>query len=858
MDWGETDEKVIRPALPLLLFPLAGIWVGLLLAQSLVWRGLTLSPVALYTLLVVSGAAGLFVVLGQSLPKAMRPGTLAIKKSDAQAAKRPGALAAKRPGKSTAAVSGLSAPRAIAVLITSALLGFSVGMLFWVTVEDAALGLEGAVLEPEDAALELEDASLKDKRQSYSMRIVEDPQQGALSQTSVALIRISETREARVRIFWDAAQEPLPLGATFVAEADFKALNEQQGFLHKKGIAGSATVSTITQVKFPDTILGKIYSFREDNRRILQEKEGEGAALLQGILLGNSSGLNSTEAGRAYKASGLSHLIAISGSHLVVIAMLFSWLIKKLRLSRPLEVLLITSFLISFVFLTGLQPSAIRACIMTFVASVAPLMGRRAHAPSALATAGVGMMLVFPPTAFSVGFWLSMFAVFGLTIFCPLVSRYLFCLFPRFDGLRYAKGLTAIKKAILEPFALTITAQLTTVAITASLFSTISIVSPLANLLVTPLITILVGAGIATLCLLPLLGPLGALLIDGLCSVADLSINIAKFCSSIPYACMPVACDLTVSIVVFLALASILYLVWPQPSKKRSLRLLLSVVLVSSLLIVSAFFPVHPQVVVLDVGQGDAILIREGTTNVLIDTGKSENLLLKGLARQRITHIDAIVITHLDEDHCGALRALEGTMSVSHVYFAEGLLDKKHGDKTISAAESLLASKTPESLAFGDRLYLAQKVSLLMVWPDHSVFQGSNEESICLYLIYDANGDSVPESTVLLTGDAESSELEQILKKPKTTHVDVLKLGHHGSKRSVTGPQLNNMECLIALISVGANNRYGHPSTDVIKSLQDVGVAIYRTDLNGDIVLLFDGQRLFVRCDTMSSELDDT
>lgn len=804
MPHPKEDGRVIRPAIPILLAPLGGIWIGLFLSESLIWKGMGFPYPVSAILLLLSASLFVVVVFGR----------------------------------------GLTLRKALLSLLTAMVLGFSVGSLFWGGVDHAAERLN-----------QIGSASAG---KGVSIRVLEDARQGALSQTSLATIRIPDQPETRVRIYWNPQQAPLPLGTEFIADVDFKPLTQQQDFLYRNGIAGSLSVKNIQDVSFPRSVLGMIYTFREHNRLLLQSEQSEGSGLLRGVLLGDTTDLNASEAGNAYKTTGLSHLVAVSGSHLAVIASLISWFIGKLRIGRRTGLALILILLISYVFLTGLQPSAIRACIMTSISRLGPLMGRRGHVPSALAAAGVGMLLVFPPAAFSVGFWLSLFAVFGITIFCPLVSRHVACLLPQKEDMKGMGLLQRLKRMIVEPLSLTMTAQLATVAITAPLFSMISIVSPLANLLVTPFVTILVGGGIVTLCLMPILGPFGMMIIHGLCKVADISIVIAKFCANIPNACLPVSLDLTISVVVFILTAAFLYLLWPQPSRKRSLGMAISVVAISILLFTSSALPVKPQVVMLDIGQGDAFLVRDGTTSVLIDTGNSNTLLLKSLARQRVSHLDAVVITHLDNDHCGALSALKGTVSVDHVYFAYGLLENQKGDSAIVAAGALLRQRPPETLAFGDSLYLSSKLRLQVVWPEHLATKGDNGESVCLNLIYDEDGDGVPESQTLFTGDAETQVLGHILKEPGCGHFDVYKVGHHGSKISVTAKQLEEMGCAIALISVGAHNRYGHPAPDIIRYLEEEGVAIYRTDLNGDTVLSFSGKKLNVRCDTMDTVLNSS
>ncbi|MDR1183911.1 MAG: DNA internalization-related competence protein ComEC/Rec2 [Coriobacteriales bacterium] len=811
-DQKQEQETSIRPALPLLLLPLGGLWLGLFCAEYLAFNGVYIPPVGAIMLGILSVVCGIF-----------------------------GVTRAR----------GRRWLRATFLLLMSATLGLATGMGFWVSADERAQAIAAVVAKRPQELCEL--------------TILEDPKQGVISMTSLAALEVTGVGHTKVRVFWDSEQEPRALGTHLVAHVEFKPLTETQAFLHQKGVFGSVSLKNI-EVKgtgFPATPLGAIHAFREHNRLLLADFEGEGSALLRGVLLGDTTELDQAEAGRAFKVTGLSHLVAVSGSHLVVIALLITWLIRSLGVRRSIEVTLVTLLLVSYVFLTGLQPSAIRACVMAFIASMATFAGRRGHIPSALATAAVGMLLLSPPTAFSVGFWLSVFAVFGLTIFCPLVSRYLACLLPHLDthapptrGKAWHRVRRMVRRALIDPLALTITAQMATLPITAPLFATVSLVSPLANLLVTPFITLLVGAGIAALCLMPLLGPLGTLTLSFLCGVAEISISLATWCAQLPHACLPVSLSLAPAVFCALLAAALIYRLWPQPSRKRSLLSISSFALVSLLLSASTLLPAAPQIVMLDVGQGDAILIREGSANVLIDTGQSDATLLRALARQRVGRLDAVIVTHLDEDHTGALDALSGTIPVEHIFFAQGLAEAKADDEALQAARLVLGGKTPEELAWGDRIKLGERIELVMLWPDHAIAGGGNEESICLGLSYDEGGSESmnegAEARVLLTGDAESPQLDRLFAGMFAQHFDALKVGHHGSGGAVTAEQLELMGCQFALISVGRDNRYGHPTPETLATLDQAGVNVYRTDLNGDVTVRFRGERLLVRCDTMT------
>jgi competence protein ComEC len=750
-------------------------------------------------------------------------------------------------------------------LMASIILGLALGVAFWSGEGERAQRVATLISERPQERQEL--------------TVLEDPRQGAISMTSLATLAVAGAGDMRVRVFWDSGKEPLPLGTRFSARVAFKPLTEKQGFLHRQGVFGSVSLESIELEGrgFSATPLGLIYAFREHNQHLLAAVGNEGSVLLRGVLLGDTTELDQIEAGRAFRVTGLSHLVAVSGSHLVVIALLITWLIGRLRLKRSIEVVLVTLLLVAYVLLTGLQPSAIRACVMAFIASTATFVGRRSHIPSALATAAIAMLALFPPATFSVGFWLSVFAVFGLTIFCPLIMHYLVCLVgihaleSEDDSLdagaarciernrrqaRWVRRLGRVgRHAIVDPLALTMTAQMATLPITAPLFATISLVSPFANLLVTPLITLLVGAGIAALCLMPLLGPLGPLILGCLCGIANLSIALAIWCAQLPHACVPVSANLTLTVACALLAAALIYRLWPQPSRKRGLLTVGLLALSFLLLFAGTLLPVPPQVVMLDVGQGDAILVREGRSNILIDTGQSDTTLLRALAHQRVGHLNAVIITHLDEDHSGALDALSGTVPVDHIFVARGLLEAQPTDAALSSARLALAGGEPEELARGDTIRLGPRIELVMLLPSNAATKGKNEESICLGLFYDDDGDGEAESRVLLVGDAESPQLAPLFTDAtdaSAQRFDVLKVGHHGSKDAVTALQLEKMHCQLALISAGRDNRYGHPSADTLEVLDQAGVTVYRTDLNGDVTMRFEDKSILVRCDTMT------
>jgi competence protein ComEC len=545
------------------------------------------------------------------------------------------------------------------------------------------------------------------------------------------------------------------------------------------------------------------------------------------MVLGDSRALDNTETARNFKITGLAHLIAVSGSHLAVIAVMLAWALERTSARRWFKTLLLVAFLAVYVVLTGFQPSAIRAAIMASVGALSFAAKRRRHTPSLLCAAALAMLVIDPANTFDVGYWLSVFAVLGISLFYPL-----------------ARSLLSIKKwfydnYVAQPAALTIVAQAATLPLSAAFFGMLSLVSPLANLLAAPFATIIVGGGIFALMLNQFYDPLAMLLIQAVCAVADAMIMLVNWLASLPVVATPFFMELPLAIGVAVFAGATIYIFWRRISKKVCTTML-AIVLVFALVGAAwAQNAIAPKLIMLSIGQGDAILVRDGPSTVLVDTGPSDTALLKALARQGVKRLDAVVLTHLDDDHAGALDALYGVVDTDTVYIADGLLDSTRASPMRQEAQKLTGEPDALTLARGDMLNISSALSAQVVWPQAPALEGANEESICLLLRYDCNGDGVPEFQSLLMGDAEQEELAQILASEQIGEVAVFKVGHHGSTDAVRASQLVQLNSKIALISAGENNRFGHPTAATLNELAQAQVEVFRTDQSGDITVSF-------------------
>ncbi len=226
----------------------------------------------------------------------------------------------------------------------------------------------------------------------------------------------------------------------------------------------------------------------------------------------------------------------------------------------------------------------------------------------------------------------------------------------------------------------------------------------------------------------------------------------------------------------------------------------------------------------LDVGQGDAILISQGTNQVLIDGGRDGTLLLARLGRALPfwdRSIETVIMTHPDDDHIGGLSALAGRYSVG-----EWLMTGATADTESWARVAALASPRVPAVA-GTTIRLSGETRLDILWPHTDTPldpKDTNRASVVTRL-------SVAGHTFLLTGDLPAAEEWEL----HPGHADVLKVGHHGSKYSTSDVFLSEVRPSEAVISVGAGNRYGHPAPDILNRLNQHGITVSRTDTDGTV-----------------------
>lgn len=542
-------------------------------------------------------------------------------------------------------------------------------------------------------------------------------------------------------------------------------------------------------------------------------------ALIAGVVCGRSSELRAQPAGDWFSVTGTAHLIAVSGSHLAIVGFVIESALQKTRLSRGLQRGLLMLALIAYAVFTGASPSAVRACCMVAATLVANGAGRRRHGLSALFLTMAIFVLLRPTVLFEMGFELSCASVFAILCFCPYAT--------------YALGELGMPSGVASVLSVTLCSQLATLPVTIPAFGTFSLIAPLANAVIGPVISVLLASSVvlAPCSLVPLLSH-GTIVVPMI--VARCALFFEQLFAAVPGASVSVPPDTPLVYVVPFALA-VLLVWWPRPRARSMAAGLVCLMLAAGVPYIHWDRCAPPSVTVLDVGQADAILVRQGGTVALVDCGLDERVVA-ALVRNNVHHIDAVFVTHWDEDHWGGLPAVLEQFSVGTIAVAADALED-------APVEVLNRSGVEyRQVRCGDTVDIGSFCARVM-WPFESVDGEGNEDSLVLLLSYVQEGKSL---RILLTGDAELDQEREFVQE--VGDIDVLKLGHHGSKVSVDVELLDVLKPELSLASAGEGNRYGHPSDACIDAVKEAGGVFACTIEHGDITVMPTANGFTMRC----------
>lgn len=583
---------------------------------------------------------------------------------------------------------------------------------------------------------------------------------------------------------------------------------------------------------------------RDGLRRAVAGLPADAAGLVPALVIGDRS-LTPEDLTDDMRATGMTHLSAVSGTNVTIVLTLALRLAGWLRVPRRARPVLAGLVLIGFVILARPDPSVIRAAVMGAVGVLGTAAARRGAGLPALGAAVIVLLAVDPWLARSYGFALSTLATFGLLVFVRPWAAWLRARLP------------ARLAWLAEPIVIPVAAQVVTAPVIVLLQGSISAVGVLANLLAAPLVAPATIGGVGLALLGPALAVPGVDMLVGLLAwlpgTPALGIAwVAHRCATVPLGTWPWP-DGVPGALLLAAITMVLLSAGPWLIRRLRRHPLVAVSVV--LLVVAWCWPVASRawppagwrLVACDVGQGDALVVSTGPGSaVLVDAGPEPDLVDACLTRLGVRVLEAVVLTHPHDDH---VDGLAGAVAGRRV---DALLVSPVGDPDAPGGVAELAAREvglPASPLYAGDVLRWGEVTANVRWPARRIDAGSvpNNGSLVLDV-------AAPGLRALLLGDVEreaAAAVRTALRRAgdagqPNRPVDVVKVAHHGSANQ--DPQLlREVNAPLGVISVGADNDYGHPAPSLLDLLARSGTTVLRTDRGGDVAVGTDGDRVVAR-----------
>lgn len=627
-----------------------------------------------------------------------------------------------------------------------------------------------------------------------------------------------------------------------------------------------------------DFIKENLYRLRRFLENILDNRlDKNDSSIMKAVLLGDKAFMDE-EVKELYKNSGIMHVLAVSGLHISILGMGVYKLLKKLKLPMVLGTSISIAIMFLYGSMCGLSTSAFRAICMFVVMILSKVLGRTYDVLSALALSELLLIFDQPLYLYNSGFLFSFAAVVAIALIKPN-------LFSQNDGkrLREMRFVDDKKDGFIKRYAdkaveslkVGICVTIMTLPVYVSFYYTFPIYSFFLNIVVLPLMEPLMILGIILL----LTGCIAYFLVS-IVSMALLGMGVGIFVDIeaflihvilkiystlclgtgiLPGKILYLGHSQKWKIVLYYVLVALIIIFPKVKTNNKVLRYRYCgkwLVLISATVILLYKNLPDLQISMIDVGQGDSILLRTHHETILIDGGSTSKKkvgkysIIPYLSYEDIGKLDAVVITHEDLDHIsGILEIFDlvkkddfviNNLILPDVYKLcrkKGYLELEEAAKELGIPVSYISCG--EKIAFKDL-----ELTCLNPQKDMTV-EGANEYSTVLYLKYG-------QFKALFTGDVEGKGQEHLvadIKKDKAEYEDLtlLKVAHHGSRYTTDTEFVELLSPKVACISCGEGNSYGHPHAELLERLKNSGTRIYRTDESGNITVKINGNKMNIR-----------
>lgn len=624
---------------------------------------------------------------------------------------------------------------------------------------------------------------------------------------------------------------------------------DYRAYLTRKDIYAIIRIKDHTSIRLSGESKGNVlfrrivYPARRYALRVIDRTTtGQSRSILKTLLVGERGAID-PELRDEFAKAGIIHVLAVSGLHVGFVLLILATLLGLLRIPYTGRVYLILLGLLFYALLTEAKAPVVRASIMAAVYLVGTLIERRTNPFNVVGVSALIILLIKPQDFFDVGFQLSFTAVLSIIYFYRKLNS-----LPFIMKLQQSTDHHSAAKYLLAILLVSLSAQLGTLPLTAVYFNRIPLLALFVNVAAIPLVGIIVALGFTSI-ILGIIHPWIASVYGALNQeLLSILIKIVSWIGNLPFSHVSVPSPNIFTILGYFLFVFFLLNLQHRDVRKKFAFLFLFVL--NLIIWKEALWNDTTKLtwIQFDVGQGDAALLcmPRGKT-LLIDGGdrtpnfdNGERVIAPYLRKKGIRQLDAIVLSHPHNDHIGGLVYILNHFNVSEVVTAASPFDSKLYREFL---DTIRKKNIPvRTITAPDSIMQFPGIKMLFLSPTEKRKQNdpahdANNQSLVVRILFG-------KTKLLFAGDAEREAEVDILNAKRPISCNTLKVAHHGSNTSSTLPFIIQAHPQNAVISVGQNNRFRHPSDAVIERFRTSGATIYRTDLQGAVIFRSDGETL--------------